>query len=66
MTPCPAILERTHYGRWPKPPMTPKERREIWRRRWETLTVEQTLGTEGTQDHPDLTDDNEPDYAHAY
>jgi hypothetical protein len=43
MTPCPALIERTYYGRWPKPPLSSNERREIWRRRWETLTVEQTI-----------------------
>ncbi len=45
MTPCPAILERTHYGRWPKPPMTPKERmrqvyNELGRHRLLTHVVE--------------------------
>lgn len=38
------LIERTHYGRWPRPPMSKSERLEIWRRRWQTLTVEQTLG----------------------
>jgi hypothetical protein len=43
MTPCPAIIERTHYGRYPKPPLSPSERIESWRRKWARLTVEETL-----------------------
>lgn len=44
MTPCPAIIERTHYGQLPKAPPTQRERISTWRWKWAQLTVEQTLG----------------------
>jgi hypothetical protein len=56
--PCPAIIERTYYGRLPKAPPTPKQREAWWRWKWAHLTVEQTLDPA----NPDITSDDEPEH----